>query len=243
VLHWLKTSVHLLNTFVANRVGEIQELTNQNEWRHVRSEDNPADAVSRGQLPYLFSRNRTWVTESTWLTRDEDEWPDNFVRVNEVPELRKNVCLLVVDEHEIIGRFSSYSKLLRIVAYCRRLLPTNAYTGPLGVKEIDEAEKRVLKIVQAARFPNEIKSLLGKGSAIKSKIVNLRPFLDDQGLIHVGGGLQRADVTFSRKHSILLPNRHSLTDRIIRETYEKHHHVGIQTTLYILRQKFWLTDG
>jgi len=100
-----------------------------------------------------------------------------------------------------------------------------------------------LKIVQAARFPNEIKILLGKGSTIKSKIVNLSPFLDDQGLIRVGGRLQRSDVTFSRKHPILLPSRHRLTDCIIRETHEKHHHAGIQTTLYILRQKFWLTDG
>jgi len=140
VLHWLKMSVHVFNTFVANRVVEIQELINQNEWRHVRSEDNPA--VLRGQLLYTFSRNRMWFTGPIWLSKSEDEWPDSFMRINEVPELRKNVCLLVSDEYEIIGRFSSYSKLLRVVAYCRRWLPTNAYTGLLSVKEVVEAEKR-----------------------------------------------------------------------------------------------------
>lgn len=40
VLHWLKTSSHLLKTYVANRVAEIQEFTGASEWRHVRSEDN-----------------------------------------------------------------------------------------------------------------------------------------------------------------------------------------------------------
>jgi len=46
VLHWFRTSPNLLNTFVASRVAEIQILTERFEWRHVRSEDNPADAIS-----------------------------------------------------------------------------------------------------------------------------------------------------------------------------------------------------
>ena len=48
VLHWLDTPSHLLKTYVANRVGSIQEITNLHEWRHVRTADNPADAISRG---------------------------------------------------------------------------------------------------------------------------------------------------------------------------------------------------
>lgn len=46
VLHWLRTSPHLLKTFVANHVVEIQERTDASTWRHVRSEENPADALS-----------------------------------------------------------------------------------------------------------------------------------------------------------------------------------------------------
>lgn len=60
VLHWLNTPSHLLKTFVANRVVEIRELTGSHVWRHVRSEDNPADAISRGQLPTMFLKNKTW---------------------------------------------------------------------------------------------------------------------------------------------------------------------------------------
>ncbi|XP_018372395.1 PREDICTED: uncharacterized protein LOC108767167, partial [Trachymyrmex cornetzi] len=233
----------LLNTFVANRVREVQELAPSNEWRYVRSENNPADGISRGQLPRVFSRNRMWFTGPTWLSKDEDEWPDNLVQINEILELRRNTCLLISNEPEIIERFSSYSKLLRVVAYCLRMLPINTHTGSLCIKEIDEAERRVLRIVQATRFSNEIRILQGKNPVIKNKFANLNPFLDDQGLIRVGGRLQNSDATFSRKHPILLPSRHNLTDRIIRETHEKNHHSGIQTTLYIPRQKFWLTDG
>lgn len=58
VLHWLKTPPHLLKTYVANRVVEICELTDSHEWRHIKSEDNPADAISRGQLSYAFLQNQ-----------------------------------------------------------------------------------------------------------------------------------------------------------------------------------------
>ena len=60
VLHWLKKSPELLKTFEANRVTEIQALDPSIEWRHIRTEHNPADALSRGQFPSEFLRNKIW---------------------------------------------------------------------------------------------------------------------------------------------------------------------------------------
>lgn len=128
VLHWLNTSPHLLNIFVASRVAEIQTLTEGLEWRHVRSEDNPADAISRGQLPHAFLQNRIWSSGPTWLNEDDIKWPNEFTRITEVPELKKNVCLVTtVHDLELFERYSSYSKLLRVLAYCLRFRPSNAY--------------------------------------------------------------------------------------------------------------------
>jgi len=147
------------------------------------------------------------------------------------------------NEFKIFDRYSSYSKLLRVVAYCFRVLPRNKHSGPLTAEEINKAEIRIIKMLQAERFPNEIIGLKGKLSAIKGRFANLSPFLDDNDLIRVGGRLQMSSLTFGQKHPILIPNRHRLTDHIIREIHETHHHTGIQTTLYLLRQKFWLPDG
>ncbi|GFQ77818.1 integrase_H2C2 domain-containing protein [Trichonephila clavata] len=47
-LSWINTSPHLLKTFVANRVSQIQQLSKDFQWRHIPSECNPADALSRG---------------------------------------------------------------------------------------------------------------------------------------------------------------------------------------------------
>jgi len=104
----------------------------------------------------------------------------------------------------------------------------------LCVEEINRAEMRTLKIIQTTHFSIEIDGLEGKGLTNKSKIIGLNPFLDENGLIRVGGRLHRSKLTFSQKHPILLPNRHHLTDIIIRETHEKYFHAGIQTTLCII---------
>lgn len=121
----------------------------------------------------------------------------------------------------------------------------NKYSGPLCLKEIKEAEIRILRILQAIQFSDEFKKLKNQQLIRKSRIINLNPIVDQNGLIRVGGRLKSSNLTFEQRHPILLilPNRHPLTDQIIREIHEKHYHTGIQTTLHIIRQKFWLIDG
>lgn len=112
VLHWLKTPPHLLKTYVSNRVVEVQEITSPKTWRHVGSEDNPADALSRGQLPHIFLQNRIWSKGLLWLDKDEDEWPDQITQSIEIPELKRNTCLMTTFvELEIFRKCSSYLKL------------------------------------------------------------------------------------------------------------------------------------
>lgn len=51
-LSWIKSPTCKLKTFVANRVAQIQVITKGHIWRHVPSEENPADCASRGLSPY-----------------------------------------------------------------------------------------------------------------------------------------------------------------------------------------------
>ena len=48
VLYWVRNQSRNFKTFVANRIGEIQRLTNPEQWRHVPGELNPADLATRG---------------------------------------------------------------------------------------------------------------------------------------------------------------------------------------------------
>lgn len=136
------------------------------EWRHVRSEDNPADALSRDQLPHAFLRNQTWLTGLLWLIKNENEWPKEVTRASELPELKKNTCLTITTYNlGLLERFFSYSKLRIRIDFVSGL-PTNRIVKCRG----DQAEIRVLKILQTSRFTDVIKGLENKNPVIKGRL-------------------------------------------------------------------------
>ncbi|XP_015437886.1 PREDICTED: uncharacterized protein LOC107193025, partial [Dufourea novaeangliae] len=59
-LAWIASVSSRWNTFVANRVSQIQHLSKIDNWRHVSSKDNPADIISRGLNPMSLKDNNLW---------------------------------------------------------------------------------------------------------------------------------------------------------------------------------------
>ncbi|XP_031788733.1 uncharacterized protein LOC116417810 [Nasonia vitripennis] len=248
VLHWLRKSPQDLKLFEANRVREIQELGERASWRYVPTQHNPADALSRGQLPKEFLRNETWFTGPTWLRQTEASWPANIVESSpDIPGLKKGVCLFVdsAKDRMFLSRFSNHRMMLNIVAICLRWLPSGRqYRGePITVAEKRDAETRVFRSIQQDAFSDSI-ACLTKGIQVKgSHIAALNPCLDANGVVRVGGRLKNADIPIASKHPILLPSRNHVTDLIIREAHESNYHSGVQSTLFYLRQRFWLIDA
>lgn len=58
--NWLSSHASRWTTFVANRVGEIQKISNIQDWFKVESKLNPADIVSRGLYPTDLSNATLW---------------------------------------------------------------------------------------------------------------------------------------------------------------------------------------
>ena len=48
VLYWVTNQSRRYKPFVAHRIGEIQDATNPNQWRHIPGKQNPADKLTRG---------------------------------------------------------------------------------------------------------------------------------------------------------------------------------------------------
>ena len=63
------------------------------------------------------------------------------------------------------------------------------------------------------------------------------------GVISVGGRLERASIGLSDKHSMILPSKHHVTDLLIRDCHERESHVGTGQVLASVRQKFWILRG
>lgn len=122
VLCWLRTGSRQW-TFVANRIAEIQRLTDINNWRHMSSQDNPADYLSRGIMPDSLRELKIWWYGPPWLNSSDREWPSENFSTSDIklPEARTSTLVAEVNsssQHEIFNQFSRFSRLIRVIAFC-----------------------------------------------------------------------------------------------------------------------------
>jgi len=114
----------------------------------------------------------------------------------------------------------------------------------LRADEQDQTTKRLVKLIQASHFATELKSLTKLGCVPRnSPILRLNPFIDDSGILRVGGRLKASFLPYTTKHPILLPGTHTFSRLIIIHEHEKHFHAGSQATLAAIRQKYWLVSA
>ena len=115
MLQWIRSSPHMLKTFVANRVAEIQTKTNISDWHHVPTADNPADPISRGQTPKEFLHPNIWKNGPEWLSQREENWPICIpTPLGEIPEQTRTICLVTnTVDHTLLESCSSWTKLIR----------------------------------------------------------------------------------------------------------------------------------
>ncbi|XP_037930608.1 uncharacterized protein LOC119665458 [Teleopsis dalmanni] len=73
---------------------------------------------------------------------------------------------------------------------------------------------------------------------VSTDINDRAPFLDDHGLIRVGGRLKNSSLNFNAQHPIIFPEHHSDTDSIINHFYRKMLHAGPQSLLASMRLQY-----
>ncbi|XP_067204174.1 uncharacterized protein [Linepithema humile] len=265
VLSWLQTCSREWTTFVANRVAEIQQLTPIQYWHHIRSEDNPADPLSRGVMPNTLIILNLWWSGPPWLSRDKNEWPQGLPAINaeELSERKAKATLTTMaasQEFNIFHLYSKLTKLIHVVAYLlrfsrnsRRVNKQNAQEPsknsshkipPVSREEQKQATLCLVKLIQSKHFQDELKSLAKHGVVNKnSPTLRLNPFIDDTGILRVGGRLRASNLPYAAKHPILLPGHHSFSHLIVVHEHERHLHAGAQATLAAVRQNYWLISA
>ena len=63
------------NTYVAVRIGEIQNSTRPEDWMWVESSQNIADWTTRGKHPNDLGKGSVWQDGPEFLALPESEWP------------------------------------------------------------------------------------------------------------------------------------------------------------------------
>ena len=116
-------------------------------------------------------------------------------------------------------------------------------TMHLTTADIQVAELAIIKLLQNASFANEIADLESDASMVRgsSSLRKLDPFLDDEGVLRVGGRVQNSTLDFQVKHPVLLPKDHHISECILRHFHRHGAHQGRGMTLNALRSSgFWI---
>lgn len=246
ILGWIRTSVNVLKPFVRNRVAEIQDLTEVSSWRYVPTNDNPADILSRGLSASTLKSSELWWHGPRWLKENSVHWPSDMGTLVELPEIRSLFVKTLFDFP--FEKFSSLSRLKRCMAFVLRFIHNCSTkrelrtTGVLSALELEKALNLLVKISQSSSFTEEYHDLKsGNGVSEKSKILSLNPFIDEEGILRVGGRLKNSKFDYNKKHPMLLSSKHYLTRLIFEYEHIRLLHAGPQQLLFSVRQRFWPT--
>lgn len=233
-------------------MAKIQTLSSHTQWHHVSGDDNPADLATRGVTSSVLFTS-FWLSGPKFLLNSfffQHKQSEHFMN-DHVPEEKCSTLQLTVDkplvkDQVIFKKYSSLCKLKRITALCLRFIhncknPKNKVTGFLKTKELNNAMYTLIKLVQMSEFNSEINALKGNQSlSCSSKILALNPFLDDSSILRVGGRLRHANLAYDKKHPILLPKRHILTDLIVKHSHEYLLHASSQLVQSFIQEHYWI---
>ena len=78
-----------------------------------------------------------------------------------------------------------------------------------------------MKNVQSQAFPEEF----SRPDSGKGPLAKLKPFVSN-GVLRVGGRLDRAHLHYDAKHPVILPGKHCITEMVILHYHLVNGHVG-----------------
>lgn len=256
VLFWIRNEKRQFKQFVANRIAEILESSKSENWFKVSSKANIADRGTRASTDYseVFGNN-DWINGPQWLT--DGDWP---TQITENPsselELEVKTCQIVHEtqnhehQHFLINfnRFSSYTKLVRTVAWVFRFIENISLKvrnkSFLSSKEMQKAELFICKDVQKDYYKKEYTFLKEFKSIEKSSsIYSLHPYLDETDVMRVNGRIDNAPtIPIQTKRPIIMPKDHYVSSLIVKNAHRICCHHFQEAIICETRKKFWIND-
>lgn len=250
VLAWLKGTPSRWTTFVSNRVSNILNILDYDQWGHVSTHSNPADCASRGCKPAELINNSLWWTGPKWLS---DPMGVNTEKsaVTDTHEEERIKTFTVQEEKTkeyVWEKFSNLQKMLRVMSFCRRILNNKQprdkrinFPKYVTTEEMKQVLEICIKQVQADEFGEEIKQLKTRGYVAKKSVLHtLYPIFDANGILRIGGRIDQANASFDKRHPVVLSAKNHLSKLIISDAHVRTLHGGPQIMLNYLRSKYWI---
>jgi len=190
-------------------------------------------------MPDSLIKLNLWWTGPFWLSFDRDQWPSISLPIHneDIPERKTSKIKTFVtsithsQDLDFFSRYSRFSTLIRIVTYILRFVNNarqprklsdeshiitvsqRCSIQPITRDEQNQTIMRLVKLILASYFAGKLKSLTKLGCVTRNNpILRLNPFIDDLGILRVGGRLKSSYLhnqtsnTTTRTSSILSPH-------------------------------------
>ena len=162
-------------------------------------------------------------------------------------------CLVLLTDVQrealpLLHRVSSYSRLNRITAWIFRYIYNSRerirHSGALTTEELQKSERFWIREVQHSAFSTELDTLRkGKPLPRSSKLITLRPFIDKEGLLRVGGRLELSRLAYAKRHPAVLPRDHRVVNLLITHEHLRLLHGGPTLVSASLAQRYHIVHG
>ena len=93
VLWWIRGRSRIFKPFVANRVGEIQSLTNPKQLRFVPTNENRADFTTRGMRVSDLANEKKWWSGPDFLQKEESDYNERQKKMRHFRYL--SICFIL----------------------------------------------------------------------------------------------------------------------------------------------------
>ncbi|XP_033752106.1 uncharacterized protein LOC117335931 [Pecten maximus] len=261
VLGYIYNKTRRFYTYVANRVERIIHVTDADQWSYVQTDRNPADEGTRS-VPAQAIQDSMWLNGPTRLTTINDMTSEHVFDLHEPEddkEVRPQVQSLKTDVKQSplgshrFARFSTWRTLIRAIMTLTHVAQSivsksecrgwHICSKDRSVAAYHKAEQFVVKEVQKEAYPEELNSLerdqlLPNGSSILS----LNAFLDQDGILRVGGRLNQSHVQQNEMNPIIIPGKHHVALLLVRLFHEQVKHQGRNFTEGAVRTAgYWIT--
>ena len=241
----------ILPCVCCNRVEVIRDNSNKSQWNHVPGKNNISDIGSRGIQASKLNESG-WLQGPEFLQKPfERPKATNYEVSPDDPEIKTKKKVLLIKNYSeqtslvnhLLSRTNDWWKLKRIVARMLKWRSRHSDRPQITFADMQTSEEKIIKLIQQNVFHEDISSLAKGKEKYTGHLSSSNPFIDERGILRVGGHLDKSNLNTECKHPIILPKKHALSKMIINWYHSKVAHCGRGITMNAVRTAgYWVVN-